>query len=90
MPKNSPTVAERPTPTSIALTGTDADIVYRPLPVDDPRRRRPDIGKAKRLLGWQPDIGLQEGLEQTIAWFARAIERPRRKTERPMEAVAAE
>jgi UDP-glucuronate decarboxylase len=73
----------------VALTGSDADIVHRPLPVDDPRRRRPDIGKAKRLLGWSPEIGLQEGLEETIAWFSRAIERPRR-TGRSMEAVAAE
>jgi len=73
----------------VAMTGSDADIVYRPLPIDDPRRRRPDIGKAQRLLGWRPEVGLQEGLEQTITWFSRAIERPRR-AEMRMEAVAAE
>jgi UDP-glucuronate decarboxylase len=73
----------------IALTASDADIVHRPLPIDDPRRRRPDIGKAKRLLGWRPEVGLEEGLEQTIAWFARAIERPRRKRAMRMEAVVA-
>jgi UDP-glucuronate decarboxylase len=74
----------------IALTGTDADLVYRPLPVDDPRRRRPDISKAKKLLGWRPEIGLQEGLEQTIAWFARAIEQPRRGDRVALAAVPAE
>ena len=73
----------------IALTASDADIVHRPLPIDDPRRRRPDIGKAKRLLGWRPEVGLEEGLEQTIAWFAGAIERPRRKRAMRMEAVVA-
>ncbi|HEU4969726.1 bifunctional glycosyltransferase/UDP-glucuronate decarboxylase, partial [Sphingomonas sp.] len=73
----------------IALTGSDAELVHRPLPVDDPRRRRPDIAKAKKLLGWRPEMGLEEGLEQTIAWFARTIERPRR-SELRMEAVAAE
>jgi nucleoside-diphosphate-sugar epimerase/spore maturation protein CgeB len=73
----------------IALTGSDAELVHRPLPVDDPRRRRPDIAKAKKLLSWRPEMGLEEGLEQTIAWFARTIERPRR-SELRMEAVAAE
>ena len=75
----------------IRMTGADAELVYRPLPVDDPRRRRPDIGLARKLLKWQPEVGLEEGLEQTIAWFARAIERrPRGKTGAAMEAVAAE
>jgi UDP-glucuronate decarboxylase len=64
----------------IALTGADAAPVLRPLPVDDPRRRRPDIGKAKRLLCWEPEVQLQEGLERTIAWFAQAVERPRGKS----------
>jgi UDP-glucuronate decarboxylase len=74
----------------VALTGTEADLVYRPLPIDDPRRRRPDISKAKQLLNWQPRIGLQEGLEQTIAWFARTIDRPRRRAEAGQMVVAAE
>lgn len=55
----------------IALTGTDADIVFRPLPVDDPRRRRPVIDRAEQLLGWKPLVGLEEGLKRTIDWFAR-------------------
>lgn len=74
----------------IRLTGSNANLVYCPLPVDDPRRRRPDIGRAMKLLKWQPQVGLEEGLERTIAWFARAIERPRRKMGTEMPAVAAE
>jgi UDP-glucuronate decarboxylase len=54
----------------LALTGSNSRIVHRPLPMDDPRRRRPDISRAKALLGWEPKIGLQEGLEATAAWFA--------------------
>ena len=74
----------------IALTGTEAEPTYRPLPVDDPRRRKPDIGRAKQLLGWQPKVGLQQGLERTIAWFEREIDRAPRRAEMPMEAVPAE
>ena len=53
----------------IAMTGTDSRVVYRPLPVDDPRRRKPDIGRAIDLLGWSPRVDLEQGLEATIAWF---------------------
>jgi UDP-glucuronate decarboxylase len=74
----------------IELTGTDATLVYRPLPIDDPRRRRPDITRAKQLLGWQPKVGLHQGLERTIDWFAREIPRPERRESVEMEAVAAE
>jgi nucleoside-diphosphate-sugar epimerase/spore maturation protein CgeB len=73
----------------IALTGTEADLVYRPLPVDDPRRRRPDISKAKKLLGWAPRVPLHEGLERTIAWFSGSIEQPRRQSAQ-MTAIPAE
>lgn len=45
------------------------EIVFEPLPVDDPRRRRPDITRARELLGWEPKVGLEEGLAKTIAWF---------------------
>jgi UDP-glucuronate decarboxylase len=44
--------------------------VKQPLPVDDPRRRRPDISLAQELLGWTPKVPLEEGLKATIAWFA--------------------
>ena len=44
-------------------------IIYEPLPVDDPKQRRPDISKARRLLGWEPQVGLDEGLKRTIDFF---------------------
>jgi UDP-glucuronate decarboxylase len=56
----------------LALTASRSRIVHRPLPEDDPRRRKPDIGRAMELLGWQPKVALQQGLEATIAWFAGA------------------
>jgi dTDP-glucose 4,6-dehydratase len=46
-------------------------IVFRPLPADDPKQRQPDIGRARKLLGWEPRVSLQEGLQETIAWFRR-------------------
>ncbi len=58
----------------LAMTGSRSAIVNRPLPEDDPRRRKPDIARATQLLGWTPRVGLQEGLEATIAWFADARE----------------
>ena len=53
----------------VALTGTRSPIVNRPLPVDDPSRRKPDIGRAKDLLGWAPTVGLEQGLQATIQWL---------------------
>jgi dTDP-glucose 4,6-dehydratase len=52
------------------LTGARSEIVSQPLPEDDPKQRKPDIQKAKRLLGWEPRVGLDEGLRQTIEYFA--------------------
>ena len=49
--------------------GNKNSIDFKPLPMDDPKIRRPDIGKAKRILGWEPKIGLDEGLEYTIDYF---------------------
>jgi UDP-glucuronate decarboxylase len=54
---------------SIELTGSRSTIIHRPLPVDDPERRRPDITLAKERLGWEPSIPLREGLTRTIDWF---------------------
>jgi len=51
------------------LTGSRSQVVYEPLPQDDPVRRRPDISLAKRELGWEPHIPLEDGLERTIAYF---------------------
>ena len=53
----------------IELTGSRSDIVHRPLPQDDPTQRRPDITRARALLGWEPKIALREGLARTIAYF---------------------
>ncbi len=51
------------------LTGTRSEIVFKPLPVDDPRVRQPDISRARRLLGWEPKVKLEEGLSRTIEYF---------------------
>ena len=51
------------------LTGTRSEIVFRPLPVDDPKVRQPDITKAKTLLGWTPVVKLEDGLKKTIEYF---------------------
>ena len=53
----------------IELTGAKSQIVFKPLPTDDPRQRRPDIGLAERELGWKPRVGLEEGLAKTIEYF---------------------
>ncbi|MGC8839418.1 MAG: UDP-glucuronic acid decarboxylase family protein [Anaerolineae bacterium] len=52
-----------------AMTGNRAGIVFKPLPENDPRVRRPDISKARRILGWEPKVSFEEGMEKTIAWF---------------------
>lgn len=53
------------------LTKSQSEIVFKPLPIDDPRRRLPDISKATKLLGWKPQVELEPGLKDTIAWFAK-------------------
>ncbi|RWX74991.1 SDR family oxidoreductase [Neorhizobium lilium] len=57
----------------VAMVPTASEIVYRPLPMDDPQRRRPDISRAQQLLGWEPKIALAEGLQQTADWFISAL-----------------
>jgi dTDP-glucose 4,6-dehydratase len=59
--------------TILRLTGSTSRIVYRPLPVDDPKVRQPDITRARTLLGWAPRVGLEEGLAATIAYFRRKL-----------------
>jgi nucleoside-diphosphate-sugar epimerase len=68
----------------VAMTGSASRIVRRPLPQDDPRRRKPDISRAMRLLGWRPRVDLEQGLEATIAWFEDETNR----VARPMFAAA--
>jgi len=55
------------------ITGTKAEIVHRDLPVDDPKQRRPDITKARRVLGWEPVLGLEEGMRLTVEYFKSLI-----------------
>ncbi|MEP7270641.1 MAG: UDP-glucuronic acid decarboxylase family protein [Acidobacteriota bacterium] len=57
----------------IRMTSSKSSIVWRPLPEDDPKTRQPDISRARELLGWEPKIPVEAGLEQTIAWY-RAIQ----------------
>ena len=59
--------------TIIALVGSKSRIVYRPLPVDDPKQRRPDITRARTILGWEPKVGLEEGLLKTVEFFKSKI-----------------
>ena len=74
----------------LAKTASTSRIAYRMLPQDDPRRRRPDISRARELLGWSPQIDLDQGLETTIAWFAEELSRdvPPRFGDAPMLAAA--
>jgi len=53
----------------LKLTGSPSQIVYKPLPQDDPKQRRPDITKARKLLGWEPQVQLEAGLRKTIDYF---------------------
>jgi dTDP-glucose 4,6-dehydratase len=57
----------------IRQTGSKSTIIQKPLPVDDPKQRRPDITRARKLLGWEPQVDLKTGLSQTIPWFASRI-----------------
>ena len=63
----------------LELTGSSSPVVRRPLPQDDPRRRRPDISRADALLRWRPTTPLEEGLRATIAWFERQRLRSRQE-----------
>lgn len=86
VPENEPVNLGNPREISILdfarkineLTGNTADIVYQPLPPDDPTRRCPDITKARQLLGWEPKVGLDEGMTKTITWFQEQLFRSER------------
>ena len=57
----------------IALTGSQSQIAFKPLPIDDPKVRQPDIGLARRLLGWEPQVALEDGLTETISYFKERV-----------------
>jgi dTDP-glucose 4,6-dehydratase len=57
----------------IRLTGSRSEIVFRSLPVDDPKVRQPDIGRARALLGWEPRVDIDEGLRRTVDWFREKL-----------------
>ena len=57
----------------IRLLGSRSRVVYRPLPVDDPKQRKPDITRARTLLGWEPKVGLEEGLLSTVDYFRQKV-----------------
>jgi dTDP-glucose 4,6-dehydratase len=57
----------------IRLIGTKSTIEYKPLPVDDPKVRQPDISRAKKILGWQPKVEFEEGIKETIKYFRESL-----------------
>ncbi len=59
----------------IEMTGSTSQIAFHPLPLDDPKQRRPDISAAKELLDWEPQVSLRQGLEATIAYFLTTMQR---------------
>lgn len=65
----------------VALSGSASEIEYHPLPQDDPTRRRPDITRAREVLGWTPAVGILDGLKRTVEWFAGRPEEVREAAE---------
>ncbi len=57
----------------IELTGSRSELIHMPLPVDDPKQRRPDITYAREQLGWEPTFGLKQGLLRTITYFEEIV-----------------
>ncbi len=57
----------------VRLAGSNSPIEFRSLPVDDPKQRRPDISRARNLLGWQPEVALEDGLARTLEYFRRVV-----------------
>jgi dTDP-glucose 4,6-dehydratase len=60
--------------TIVRLVNSKSQLVRRPLPVDDPKQRQPDITRARTLLGWEPKVGLEEGLQKTVGYFRAKVE----------------
>ncbi|HAM54556.1 MAG TPA: NAD-dependent dehydratase, partial [Candidatus Rokubacteria bacterium] len=57
--------------TILRLSSSRSEIVFTPLPVDDPKVRQPDITRARQLLGWEPTVAVEDGLRETIEWYRR-------------------
>jgi UDP-glucuronate decarboxylase len=57
----------------IKLTGASSTLVFKPLPSDDPTQRKPDIGRARELLGWEPHVQLEAGMGKTIGYFEKLL-----------------
>ena len=57
----------------IELTGSKSKIIYKPLPKDDPKQRKPDIAKANEVLGWKPSFTREEGLKRTLTYFQNKV-----------------
>ncbi len=57
----------------IEITGSSGGVVHEPLPMDDPKQRQPNIEKARRTLGWEPKVALQQGMQQTVNWFRERL-----------------
>jgi dTDP-glucose 4,6-dehydratase len=68
--------------TIIDISGSQSEMVFEPLPEDDPKRRRPQITRAKELLGWEPRVGTREGLQKTLSYFAQLPEHQQVSTRR--------
>jgi dTDP-glucose 4,6-dehydratase len=60
----------------IELSGSESELVYEPLPEDDPKRRCPEISRAKEALGWEPRVPARRGLKKTLQWFAQLLDNP--------------
>jgi dTDP-glucose 4,6-dehydratase len=77
-------IAEMVIDLSVKISGSLSELVYEPLPEDDPKRRCPDITRARDVLGWEPRVDAREGLEKTLSWFAqRPSERQAERREAP-------
>jgi dTDP-glucose 4,6-dehydratase len=59
----------------IRITGTKSVMEYKPLPIDDPKVRQPDIARAKKVLGWQPRVDFEEGIKTTVEYFRESLKR---------------